>query len=98
MLDSVTNPDLDARIILDRTKAVESTVAIDRRNPNRLHIILIIGKGNERWFKDHGKHIPFEGDDHIVKLYFWTCDPAATANHHRVITNPKESTNNHDHS
>ena len=60
MLDSVTN----------RTKAVESTVAIDRRNPNRLHIILIIGKGNERWFKDHGKHIPFEGDDHIVKRIF----------------------------
>ena len=58
MLDSVTNPDLDARIILDRTEAVESTVAIDRKNPNRLHIILIIGKGNERWFKDHGKHIP----------------------------------------
>ena len=70
MLESVTNPDLDARIILDRTKAVESTVAIDRRNPNRLHIILIIGKGNERWFKDHGKHIPFEGDDHIVKRIF----------------------------
>ncbi|WP_333494209.1 glutamate ligase domain-containing protein, partial [Bifidobacterium pseudocatenulatum] len=70
MLDSVTNPDLDARIILDRTKAVESTVAIDRKNPNRLHIILIIGKGNERWFKDHGKHIPFEGDDHIVKRIF----------------------------
>lgn len=70
MLDSVTNPDLDARIILDRTEAVESTVAIDRKNPNRLHIILIIGKGNERWFKDHGKHIPFEGDDHIVKRIF----------------------------
>ena len=70
MLDSVTNPDLDARIILDRTEAVESTVAIDRKSPNRLHIILIIGKGNERWFKDHGKHIPFEGDDHIVKRIF----------------------------
>ena len=70
MLDSVTNPDLDARIILDRTEAVESTVAIDRKNPNRLHIILIIGKGNERWFKDHGKHIPFEGDDHIVERIF----------------------------
>ena len=70
MLGSVTNPDLDARIILDRTEAVESTVVIDRKDPDRLHIILIIGKGNERWFKDHGKHIPFEGDDHIVKRIF----------------------------
>ncbi|MCQ4974568.1 UDP-N-acetylmuramoyl-L-alanyl-D-glutamate--2,6-diaminopimelate ligase, partial [Bifidobacterium pseudocatenulatum] len=63
MLNRGTNPDLDARIILDRTEAGESTVAIDRKNPNRVHIILIIGKGNERWFMDHGKHIPFEGDN-----------------------------------
>ena len=40
------------------------------RYPEHLHIILIIGKGNERWFKDHGKHIPYEGDDRIVERVF----------------------------
>ena len=70
MLDIVTTPEQDARIILDRTEAVESTVAIDRKNPNRLHIILIIGKCIERVFKDHGKHGPFEGDDHLVERIF----------------------------
>ena len=70
MLDSVTNPRLDARIILDRAEAVETTVGADRRNPQRLHIILIIGKGDERWFKSHGKHIPYEGDDRIVERVF----------------------------
>ena len=42
----------------------------DRKDSQRPHIILIIGKGNERWFKDHGKHIPYEGDDRIVERVF----------------------------
>ena len=66
MNDSVTNPQLDVKTILDRAEAVETTVSHDRKDPEHLHIILIIGKGNERWFKDHGKHIPYEGDDRIV--------------------------------
>ena len=70
MRGSVTNPQLDVKIILDRAEAVESTVGADRRNSQRPHIILIIGKGNERWFKDHGKHIPYEGDDRIVERVF----------------------------
>ena len=70
MNDSVTNPQLDVKTILDRAEAVETTVSRDRKDPEHLHIILIIGKGNERWFKDHGKHIPYEGDDRIVERVF----------------------------
>ena len=70
MRNNVTNPQLDVKIILDRTEAVESTVGADRKDSQRPHIILIIGKGNERWFKDHGKHIPYEGDDRIVERVF----------------------------
>ncbi len=70
MNDSVTNPQLDVKTILDRAEAVDTTVSRDRKDPEHLHIILIIGKGNERWFKDHGKHIPYEGDDHIVERVF----------------------------
>ena len=70
MNDSVTNPQLDVKTILDRAEAVETTISRDRKDPEHLHIILIIGKGNERWFKDHGKHIPYEGDDRIVERVF----------------------------
>ena len=70
MRGHVTNPKLDVRIILDRAEAVESTVGADRKDSRRPHVILIIGKGNERWFKDHGKHIPYEGDDRIVERVF----------------------------
>lgn len=70
MNDSVTNPQLDVKTILDRAEAVETTASRDRKDPKHLHIILIIGKGNERWFKDHGKHIPYEGDDRIVERVF----------------------------
>ena len=70
MNDSVTNPQLGVKTILDRAEAVETTVSRDRKDPEHLHIILIIGKGNERWFKDHGKHIPYEGDDRIVERVF----------------------------
>ena len=59
-----------AKTILDRAEAVETTASRDRKDPEHLHIILIIGKGNERWFKDHGKHIPYEGDDRIVERVF----------------------------
>lgn len=41
------------KTILDRAEAVEATASRDRKDPEHLHIILIIGKGNERWFKDH---------------------------------------------
>ena len=37
---------------------------------NTANILLIIGKGNERWIKDHRKHVPFDGDDHVVERMF----------------------------
>ncbi len=70
MSGSVTNASLDVKTIYDRTEAVETTVQADREDTRRPHIILIIGKGEERWFKDHGKHVPYEGDDRIVKRLF----------------------------
>ena len=41
-----------------------------RAHADRFNILLIIGKGNERWIKDHHKHVPFDGDDHVVERMF----------------------------
>ena len=37
-----------------------------RRHPERHDIVLVIGKGHERWIKDRNRHGPYEGDDAVV--------------------------------
>lgn len=69
MLGFVTNPQLDARIILDRTQAIETAVR-EARERDGMQVILVIGKGNERWIKAHNKHVPYEGDDRIIERLF----------------------------
>ena len=50
---------------------------VRRRSPLALHeaqedkdrtdVVLVIGKGHERWIKDLNRHVPYEGDDCVVE-------------------------------
>ena len=66
MLRHVTNPDVDARIVVDRVTALTEAIRDARSNPERWDMVLIIGKGHERWIKDRNRHMPYEGDDKVV--------------------------------
>jgi UDP-N-acetylmuramoyl-L-alanyl-D-glutamate--2,6-diaminopimelate ligase len=70
MQGCVTNQDVASTVISDRTTAITNAVYDARAHAERVNVILIIGKGNERWIKDHHRHVPFEGDDRIVKRIF----------------------------
>lgn len=66
MMSFVTNTHLDTSIILNRAQAITRALEEGAGGGRGLQIILIIGKGEERWIKtDHGQ-IPYEGDDHVV--------------------------------
>lgn len=66
----ITNPRVVSDIELDRAKAIEKAVEDAHAHADRLTILLVIGKGEERWIKVDGKHAPYEGDDHVVKRLF----------------------------
>ena len=70
----VTNPRVATRIILDRKAAVEFAVAdgleSSQTPQQRLNILLVIGKGEERWIKLHNRHMPYEGDTNIIARLF----------------------------
>ncbi|PJM76101.1 UDP-N-acetylmuramoyl-L-alanyl-D-glutamate--2,6-diaminopimelate ligase [Bifidobacterium simiarum] len=73
MLGYVTDPNIEAGIILDRTEAIETAVADAREHcarDGRPNVIMVIGKGEEQWMKDRGRHVPYEGDTHIVSRVF----------------------------
>lgn len=65
----LTNPRVACDIELDRAKAIEMAVddAHEHASADHPAVILVIGKGEERWIKIDGKHAPYEGDDHIVR-------------------------------
>lgn len=66
----ITNPHVTSDIELDRAKAIEDAVADARAHADQLTVLLVIGKGEERWIKVNGKHAPYEGDDHVVQRLF----------------------------
>ena len=66
MAGYVTNPQVESNIILDRAQAIEDAATAAKSNPERLDVILAIGKGNERWIKRLNRHTPYEGDDAIL--------------------------------
>ena len=66
----ITVPGIASTVISDRPSAVTNAIYDARAHADRFNIILIIGKGDERWIKDHNKHVPFEGDDRIVERMF----------------------------
>lgn len=67
MADCITNDRVESSTIIDRTKAIESALDEARSDADRLDVVLIIGKGHERWIKDLNKHVPYEGDDCVVE-------------------------------
>ncbi len=67
MMANVTNPKVETSIILNRADAIAEAVSNAQAHTERTDVILVIGKGNERWIKDFNKHVPYEGDDHVVK-------------------------------
>ncbi|MEE1296478.1 MAG: UDP-N-acetylmuramoyl-L-alanyl-D-glutamate--2,6-diaminopimelate ligase [Bifidobacterium sp.] len=69
MFDFVTAPDVRRAIVLDRTEAIERAVDM-ARDSGRFNVVLVIGKGEERWIKDRNKHVPYEGDDAVVARLF----------------------------
>ena len=62
----LTRPQVVCDIELDRAAAIEKAIDDARSHADRLAVVLVIGKGEERWIKVDGKHAPYEGDDHIV--------------------------------
>lgn len=66
----VTNPEVRSTVIDDRPSAIANAVYDARAHADRFNVLLLIGKGDERWIKDHHKHVPFEGDDRIVQRLF----------------------------
>lgn len=70
----ITNQNVESSIIIDRTEAIESCISDMRKryeeNNDQLNIILIIGKGDEKWIKRLNKHVQYEGDSFIVKRLF----------------------------
>lgn len=69
MYDYVTNPNVHRAIVLNRTEAIEQAVAM-ARDSHQPNVLLIIGKGEEKWIKDRNKHVPYEGDDAVVARLF----------------------------
>ena len=59
MADHVTN--------IDRTQAIASALHEAQENKDRTDVVLVIGKGHERWIKDLNRHVPYEGDDCVVE-------------------------------
>ncbi|BDR54848.1 UDP-N-acetylmuramyl-tripeptide synthetase [Bombiscardovia apis] len=66
MLGYVSNPAVDASIILDRSEAIEQAFDAAQAHPERFDVIAVIGKGNERWIKRDGKHVAYDGDDQVI--------------------------------
>ncbi|MFC2351047.1 MAG: UDP-N-acetylmuramoyl-L-alanyl-D-glutamate--2,6-diaminopimelate ligase, partial [Scardovia wiggsiae] len=63
----ITNTDVEHSIIIDRTEALRAAVSDAHKASGQPTVILAIGKGNERWIKQFNKHVPYEGDDAVMK-------------------------------
>ncbi|MDF7664135.1 UDP-N-acetylmuramoyl-L-alanyl-D-glutamate--2,6-diaminopimelate ligase [Bifidobacterium sp. ESL0763] len=69
MLSFVDDPHVEAGIVLDRAKAVETAIA-EARAHDGFDVILVVGKGEEQWLKVDGGHAPYEGDTNVVTRMF----------------------------
>ena len=66
MMANVSNPHVRASIILDRARAIAEAMNESASHNERTDVVLVIGKGDERWIKEHNRHVPYEGDDRVV--------------------------------
>ena len=67
MAGHVTNSHVASDTIIDRTQAIASALHEAQENKDRTDVVLVIGKGHERWIKDLNRHVPYEGDDCVVE-------------------------------
>lgn len=67
MAQAVTNPNLAVAIIDDRETAIRTAFAEARQYSERENVVLVIGKGAEKWVKIKGKHVPYASDETVVK-------------------------------
>ena len=67
MADHVTNSHVASDTIIDRTQAIASALHEAQEDKDRTDVVLVIGKGHERWIKDLNRHVPYEGDDCVVE-------------------------------
>ncbi|MEK0216666.1 Mur ligase family protein [Bifidobacterium mongoliense] len=69
MQRAISDPHVDSVIVDDRAEAIEQAVG-EARSDGGFNVVLVIGKGDERWIKRAGKHLAYEGDDHVVRRLF----------------------------
>lgn len=69
MYNYVTDPHVERIIELDRPTAVQMAVDAARARDG-FDVLLIIGKGDEQWIKVLNKHVPYEGDEQIIRRLF----------------------------
>ncbi|MEK0306821.1 UDP-N-acetylmuramoyl-L-alanyl-D-glutamate--2,6-diaminopimelate ligase [Bifidobacterium favimelis] len=75
MAGFVTNREVEVRTVIDRTEAIRT--AVDQAGSDgRFDVVLVIGKGEERWIKSQGRHLPYEGDDRVVARLLSDRSPA----------------------
>ena len=67
MADHVTNSHVTSDTIIDRTQAIASALHEAQEDKDHTDVVLVIGKGHERWIKDLNRHVPYEGDDCVVE-------------------------------
>ena len=67
MASHVTNSHVVVDTIIDRTQAIASALHEAQADAKRTDVVLVIGKGHERWIKDLNRHVPYEGDDCVVE-------------------------------
>ena len=67
MADHVTNSHVASDTIINRTQAIASALHEAQEDKDRTDVVLVIGKGHERWIKDLNRHVPYEGDDCVVE-------------------------------
>ena len=67
MADHVSNSHVVSDTIIDRTQAIASALHEAQEDKDRTDVVLVIGKGHERWIKDLNRHVPYEGDDCVVE-------------------------------
>ena len=67
MQSYLTDTDAANTIILDREQAVRTAITTAKQHPEREDVVLIIGKGDERWIKVNNAHTPYKGDDVVAQ-------------------------------
>lgn len=70
MRSYVTDPQATTRIVVDREQAVGAALQDAREHPDRLNILMLIGKGNETANTINGKPVAYPGDAAVIARLF----------------------------